>query len=108
MSSVEQNIGNDEQCASVSGHFDGRPEELKRCMRHRPMQHVHGYIGSHWTLPSGNYLLRISPAAAMVTIDKTSMQNVPSLLAISMTIAMRRYYRPLCPMEEVCGFHISH
>jgi hypothetical protein len=44
----------------------------------------------------------------MATIDKTTMQNVPSLLAILMTITMGRYYRALCPMEEVCGFHISH
>jgi hypothetical protein len=72
------------------------------------MEHVNRYIGSHWTLPLGNYLLRIAPAAAMATIDKTTMQNVPSLLAILMTITMGRYYRALCPMEEVCGFHISH
>jgi hypothetical protein len=56
------------------------------------MQHVHGYIGSHWTLPSGDYLLRIAPAAAMATINKTTMQNVPSLLTISMAIAMQQYY----------------
>ena len=56
------------------------------------MQHVQGYIGSHWTLPLDDYLLRIAPAAAMATINKTTMQNVPSLLAASMAIAMRRYY----------------
>jgi hypothetical protein len=61
-------------------------------MRHRPMQHVHGYIGSHWTLPSGDYSLRITLAAAMATIKKRTMQNVPSLQAILMAIAMRRYY----------------
>jgi hypothetical protein len=56
------------------------------------MQHVHGYIGSHWTLPLGDYLLRIAPAAAMATINKTTMQNVPSLLTILMAIAMQQYY----------------
>jgi hypothetical protein len=30
--------------------------------------------------------------AAMATINKTMMQNVPSLLAILMAIAMRQYY----------------
>jgi hypothetical protein len=80
------------KCASVAGHFDGRAEALKRYMWRRSMQHVHGYIGSHWTLPSGDYSLLIAPAAAMATINKTTMQNVPSLLAISMAIAMRRYY----------------
>jgi hypothetical protein len=62
-------------------------------MRHCPMQHVHGYIGSHWMLTSGNYLLRFPPMAAMATINKTMMQNVPSLLAILMAIAMRQYYQ---------------
>jgi hypothetical protein len=80
------------KCASVAGYFDGRAEVLKRYMRHRPMQHVHSYIGSHWALPLGNYLFRIAPAAAMATINKTTMQNVPSLLAILMAIAMWRYY----------------
>ena len=83
------------KCASVAGHFDGRAEALKRYMQHRLMQHVHGYIGSHWTLLSGNYLLRIAPVAAMATNNKTTMQIVPSLLVISMAIAMQRYY-PVC------------
>jgi hypothetical protein len=60
-------------------------------MRHCPMQNVQGYTGSHWTLPSGDYSLRIAPAAARATINKTTMQNVPTLLAVSMAIAMRRY-----------------
>ena len=57
------------------------------------MQHVQeGYTGSHWTLPSGNYMFRITPAAAKATIIKTRMQNVPTLLAVLMAIVMRRYY----------------
>ena len=56
------------------------------------MRHVQGYTRSHWTLPSGNYSLRIAPVAARATINKTTMQNVPSLLAILMVIAMLRYY----------------
>jgi hypothetical protein len=62
-------------------------------MQHCPMQHVQeGYTGSHWTLPSGDCMFRIAPAAARATIIKTTMQNVPTLLAISMAITMRRYY----------------
>ena len=56
------------------------------------MQHVQGYIRSHWMLPSGHYSIRIAPEAARETINKTTMQNVPSLLAMSVAIAMRRYY----------------
>jgi hypothetical protein len=80
------------ECASVTGHFDGHADALKQSTRHHLMQHVQGYIGSHWTLPSGDYSLRIALAAAMATINKTTMQNVPTLLAVSMAIAMRQYY----------------
>jgi hypothetical protein len=59
-------------------------------------------------LPLGNYSLRIAPAAAMATINTTTMHNVPYLLAVLMAIAMPRYYRTHRLMEEVCGFHKSH
>jgi len=46
------------KCDSIARHFDGHAETLKQCMQHRPMWHVQGYIGSHWMLLSGDYLLR--------------------------------------------------
>jgi hypothetical protein len=55
------------------------------------MEHVQGYIGSHWTLPSGNYSLYIAPSAARVTANKTTMKNAPTLLANSMAVAVCRY-----------------
>ena len=61
-------------------------------MWYRPMQHVQGYIGSYLRLSLGDYSLHIAPAAARVTINKTTMQNVPSLLAVLMTVVIRRYY----------------
>jgi hypothetical protein len=61
-------------------------------MRHCPMQHVQGYTGSHWTPPLGNYSLRIALAAARATANKTMMYYVPTLMAILVVIAMRRYY----------------
>jgi hypothetical protein len=42
-------------------------------MRHCPMQHVQGYTGSHWTLPSDDNSLHIAPAAARATENKTAM-----------------------------------
>ena len=36
--------------------------------------------------------LRIAPEAARAMINTTIMQNVPTLLAILMATAMRRYY----------------
>jgi len=56
------------------------------------MQHDQDFTGSHWTPPSGDYLLRIAQAATRVTINSTIMKHVPTLLAVSMAIAMQRYY----------------
>ena len=39
------------------------------------MQHVQGYSGSHWTPASGNYLLRIAPAAARATGKQTTINK---------------------------------
>jgi len=80
------------KCVSIAGHFDGHAEVLKQSTWHCPMQHVQGSSGSHWTLPSGNYSFRIALAAAMATYNKTTMQNVPSLLAVSMALVTQRYY----------------
>jgi hypothetical protein len=55
------------------------------------MQHVQGYTGSHWTPPSGDYLLRIALAATR-TANKTTMYYVPTSMDILVVIAMRRYY----------------
>ena len=63
-------------------------------MGHCPMQHDQGYIGSHWTPPSGNYSFRIALAAARETINKTIMQHAATLMAISMAMAVQRYYTP--------------
>ena len=43
-------------------------------------------------MPSGNYSLRITRAAARATINTTKMEHVPTLLAVSMAITMWRYY----------------
>jgi hypothetical protein len=58
------------------------------------MQHDQGLTRSHWTPPSGNYLLCIAPAAATGTINKTLMSTylILNLLAISKAVVVRRYY----------------
>jgi hypothetical protein len=66
--------------------------DMKCIAQYCPMQHDQGYIRSHWMPPSGDYSLRIAPAAARATINTTIMKHVPTLLALSMAIAMRRYY----------------
>ena len=79
-------------CTSAAGHINGHGGAPMRYGAHRPMQHDQGFTRSHWTPPSGDYSLRIAPAAARATINTTIMKHVPTLLALSMAIAMRRYY----------------
>ncbi len=80
------------ECTSVAGHFDGHGGVPVRYEAHRLMQHDQGFTGSHWTPPSGDYSLRIAPSAARAAINSTMMQHVPTLLAVSMAIAMWQYY----------------
>ncbi len=50
------------------------------------------YSRSHWMPPSGNYLLRITPAAARATAKKTTTTNCPTLLSILLAMAMPQYH----------------
>jgi hypothetical protein len=62
-------------CSTTVGHFDGHGGPLVQYEAHRPMQHVQGYSGSHWTPPSGNYWLCIAPAAARATGKQTTINK---------------------------------
>jgi hypothetical protein len=59
-------------CSFVVGHFDGHGGLPVQYEVHRLMQHVQGYSGSPWTPLLGDYLLRITPAAARATANKTT------------------------------------
>jgi hypothetical protein len=63
------------KCTSSAGRFDGHGSEPEQYRRHRPMQHIQDYSGSHWMLPSGNYSLRIAPAAARATGKQTTFNK---------------------------------
>jgi hypothetical protein len=63
------------KCTSSAGCFDGHSSAPKQYRWHRPMWHVQGYSRSHWTLPLGNYSLRIAPAAARATANKTTTKK---------------------------------
>jgi hypothetical protein len=96
-------------CSSIAGRLAGHGSPLVQYKVHRPMQHVQGYSGRYWTLSSGDYLLRIAPAATRVTGKQTTINkytykagrfdghgNAP---------VRNRVHRP---MEEVQGFTRSH
>jgi hypothetical protein len=48
------------------GRFDGHADAPVRYGVHRPMEHVQGFMRSHWTPPSGENSPCIAPADAMV------------------------------------------
>ncbi len=79
------------KCTSVAGNFDGLADTPVLHWAHHPMEGVQGFTRSHQTPPSGNYSLRFAPAAAMVSIKKTTTKNAPYLLAILMAVAVCRY-----------------
>jgi hypothetical protein len=63
------------KCTSSANRFDGHSNAPEQYRQHRPMRHVQGYSGSHWTPPSGNYLLRIAPAATRATGKQTTINK---------------------------------
>jgi hypothetical protein len=63
------------KCTSSAGHFDGHGSAPEQYRWHHQMRLVQGYFGSHWTPPSGNYLLRIAPAAARATGKQTTINK---------------------------------
>jgi hypothetical protein len=63
------------KCTSIIGHFYGHGGAPEQYRRHHPMRHVEDYPGSHWALPLANYSLRTILAAAMATINKTTIKQ---------------------------------
>jgi hypothetical protein len=63
------------KCTSIVARFEGLADALEQYRWHRPMRHVQGYSKSHWMLASGNYSLRIAPAAARATGKQTTINK---------------------------------
>jgi hypothetical protein len=63
------------KCTSVVAPFEGLVDVPEQYRWHCPMQHVQGYLGSHWTLPLSDNLLRIAPAAARATGKQTTIKK---------------------------------
>jgi len=64
------------------GRFDGHADAPVRYGVHRPMEHVQGFMRSHWTPPSGENSPCIAPAEAIVIHfwpKKSSCGRVKSL-----------------------------
>jgi hypothetical protein len=62
----DNGIDGDEKCREIAGDFDHHADAVVQCVAHHPMEHILGFTRSHWMLPLGEYLRRITTAAAMV------------------------------------------
>jgi hypothetical protein len=94
---------------SSAGRFDGHSSAPEQYRWHRPMRHVQGYSRSHWTLPSGNYSLRITQATARATGKQTTINKYTEKggrFDGHSNAPVRN--RAHCPMEEVQSFTRSH
>jgi hypothetical protein len=96
-------------CSSVVGRFDGHSGAPEQYRQHRPMWHVQGYSGSHWTPPLGNYLLRIATVAARATGKQTTINKYTFKAGHFDSHVDAPVHNPAhCPMEEVQVFTRSH
>jgi hypothetical protein len=60
---------------SVATHFVGLADAPVQCRIHGWMEGVQGFVRSHWTLPSGKYLLGITPANNGVACKKNNKKS---------------------------------
>ncbi len=63
------------KCTLSAGRFDGHGGAPEQYRWHRPMWHVQGYSGSHWMPASGDYSLRMAPAAARASGKYTTINK---------------------------------
>ena len=88
---VDVEINDVKQYTTIATRFDGRDDAPVQCHVHFPMEGVQGFTRSHWTPPSGEYLLCIIPADNRVACKKKSTKRAPYLLAILMAVVVCRY-----------------
>ena len=73
--SGRQRIDSNKKCRQIDGDFDGHGDAAVRRGTHRPIEHIQGFIRSHWMPPSGECLRRIAPVATMVSKFVETTQN---------------------------------
>jgi hypothetical protein len=87
---------------SSTGCFYGHGGAPEQYRWHCLMGHVQGYSRSHWMPPSGNYSLRIAPAAARATANKTTTNKCTKKTGhFDGCGGAPVQYRVHCPIEEV-------
>jgi hypothetical protein len=97
------------KCTSSAGRFDGLGSASEQYRQHRQMRHVQGYPRSHWTPPSGDYLLHIALEVVRGTANKTTTKKWTNFAGhFDGRGGAPVQYLVHCPMEEVRGFGRSH
>jgi hypothetical protein len=97
------------KCTSVAAHFKWLADERVLCGVHCLMQHVQGYSRRHWMLPLGHYSLRITPAAAGATANKTTMKKCKNFAGhFDGSGGAPVQYHVQLLIKEVQGFARSH
>jgi hypothetical protein len=66
MAVCKQKINDDKKIREIAGNFDHCADAAVQCGMDCSMEHIPGFIRSHWMLPSGKCLHRIAPMAAKV------------------------------------------
>jgi hypothetical protein len=90
---------------SVVAHFEGLVDAPMLCGIHR----ILGYSQSHWTLPSGDYSLRIALVAATATANKTTMKKCTNSAGhFDGHGGARVQYCAHCLMKKVQGYVGRH
>ena len=81
--SGQQRIDDNKNCRQLAGNFDCHADALVRHGAHCLMEHIQGFIQSHWMPPTSKCLRRITPAATMVDefVETTLNTNKTQLLA---------------------------
>ncbi len=64
--SGRQRIDSNKKYRQIDGDFDDHGNAAVRRGTHRPIEHIQGFIRSHWMPPLGECLRHIAPTAAMV------------------------------------------
>jgi hypothetical protein len=79
------------KCPSIVGHFGGHGGATGQYRCYCPMQHVQGYLGSHWIPPSATTCSILPQQLPGQQAKKQQSTNTPTLLAILMAMKMRQY-----------------
>jgi hypothetical protein len=71
--SGQQQIDGNKKCRQIDGNFDCHGNAAVQRGVHRPMEHILGFTGSHWMLPSVECLHRIiqRPPWSTILVENT-------------------------------------